>query len=105
MQLKQKQSKIPKLMRSSIGALVITLFVYLVLNISLVVEAVNFKKMKVSNDKLATQISDKEAEIIASKRNISLENASALGLSKLESNNYIVRKDTVSNLSVLYVSN
>ncbi len=91
-----------KLVKSAIILLIISISVYMYMNISVVFSLISYKETKLKYEKKGEMYVAIENDINKIKNSLKVEDATKLGLEKLNSSNFAVRKDYLSSFSFNY---
>lgn len=100
--IKQQKNFLEKIVSSSLGALIFVFAFYIYQNVNIVFNMIEYKNSVNKITELEKNILVVNDNIVDYKNNLSRNFATYDKLKKVSSDNFIVRKDTSSNLSLLY---
>jgi hypothetical protein len=91
-----------KLVKSAVILLVLAIGMYMYMNISVVFNLISYKKTKLKYEQKGEMYVVIENDINKIKSSLKIEDATKLGLEKLSSSNFAVRKDYLGSFSFNY---
>ena len=91
-----------KLVKSAIVLLALSVFCYVYMNVSVVFNLISYKKTKIEYEKKGEMYVAIENDINKIKNNLKIDNATQLGLQKINNSNFVVRKDLLGSFSFNY---
>lgn len=100
--IKQQKNILERAVYSAFGALIIVFGLYIYQNVSIVFNMIDYKNSVNKVASLEKQILNISDQTVEYKKALAINAGDAQNLRKIESNNFIARKDVSSGLSMLY---